>query len=207
MCDFRHFFFLLFLLFLRLLCRWSSVNQHRCSKFPFLSFLSFSFSSSFLRLTPAASPSFTHRYHFLLLPSSFASLPRSLPTHTRLLLAPPLDRLPPQYLSALAHCSASSRPPPCWRRSTSRGRGARTRCRPATGSTLCRGRRTGRRCFTSTPPGTTTGRTGPPPPTSEWGGRVDGEVGSRERGSKRRTRFHSQGKANGRQDDNRKVLC
>lgn len=100
--------------------------------------------------------------------------PRPLPlnTHLAALCPSPHLRLPPQYLSAPARCSASSRPPPSWRRSTSRGRGARTRCRPATGSTSCRGRRTAQRCFMSTPPGTTTGRTGPPPPTSEWGGGI-----------------------------------
>lgn len=147
---------------LRLLCRSPSVNQRRCSKSLFLSLL---FSSSL----HVSSTSLLLRHTRSLIAAIFSSHlpPHYLPTHSWLRSAPPLARLPPQYLSALARCSASSRPPPSWRRSISRVPGARIRCRPATGSTSCRGRRTGPRCFMSTPPGTTTDRTGPPPPTSE----------------------------------------
>ncbi|CAG06092.1 unnamed protein product [Tetraodon nigroviridis] len=59
---------------------------------------------------------------------------------------------------------ASSQPPPSWRQSISRVRGARTHCRLATGCMSCHGLHIGQKCCTSTPPGMITAKIEPPQP-------------------------------------------
>lgn len=78
--------------------------------------------------------------------------------------------LPPPLLQSLCvrgRCCGFRRPALCRRRSTRQGHGVRTRCSLGTVCTSCPGPPIAPTCCTSTPPGKTSNRTEPPPPTSE----------------------------------------
>lgn len=84
--------------------------------------------------------------------------------------SPPLcPNTPPprQSLCVRGHCCGYRRPALCRKRSTRPGRGVRTRCSLGTACTSCPGPPIAPTCCMSMPPGKTSNRTEPPPPTSE----------------------------------------
>lgn len=76
--------------------------------------------------------------------------------------------LPLQYLCVRGHCCGCKCPALSRRQSTKQGRGVRTHCSQATVCTSCPGPPIEPTCCMSTPPGKTSNRAEPPPPTSEF---------------------------------------
>lgn len=72
-----------------------------------------------------------------------------------------------QSLCVLGLCCGCRRPALCRRRSTRQGRGVRTHCSLETVCTSCPGPLIEQTCCMSMPPGKTSNRTEPPPPTSK----------------------------------------
>ncbi len=121
---------------------WSLAFSHFLSPSPVISMISFIFTMLC--------------FHFLSLPFFFASPPLCSNT--------PLLR---QSLCVRGLCCECRRPALCRRQSTRQGRGARTRCSLETVCTSCPGPPIAPTCCMSMPPGKTSNRTEPPPPTSE----------------------------------------
>lgn len=84
-----------------------------------------------------------------------------------LLLSAPTPLLLLQSLCVRGRCCGCRRPVLCRRQSTRRGHGVRTRCSLGTVCMLCPGLPIAPTCCMSMPPGKTSNRTEPPPPTSE----------------------------------------
>lgn len=133
------------------------LSSVRCLSFLFYIPWSLAF-SHFLSAFPAI---FMISFIFTMLCFHFLSLPFFL------LLSAPMPLLLLQSLYVRGRCCGCRRPALCRRQSTRQGHGVRTRCSLGTVCTLCPGPPIAPTCCTSMPPGKTSNRTEPPPPTSE----------------------------------------